>query len=148
MHAYFRSNDMFRAWPANMFSIAKLAEYVASRLTEESGIEYRVAIAATLSASAHVYDRDVEEARRVVDENWRLTYSRDVYDPRGSFVIGNDSVSHYTSDGMLWRLVKADRAFMRREASKLMPDHAFYIGEEWAAKVLLGSKYRQEEWRV
>jgi len=41
----------------------------------------------------------------------------------------------------------ADRGLLKREAAKLISDHAFYLGEEWAAKELLGKDYEQEKWR-
>ncbi|MEZ0248333.1 MAG: hypothetical protein ABWJ97_03575 [Thermoproteus sp.] len=76
-----------------------------------------------------------------------VAYGREVYDPRGSFVLAGGSILHYTSDGALHRALEAERRAALREAAKLLPDHAFYLGEEFAAMKLLGDRYRQEEWR-
>ncbi len=89
----------------------------------------------------------VEEAKALVEREWRTAYGRDVYDPRGSFVLSGGGLSHYTTDGVLLRITPADRRAILREAAKLLPDHAFYLGEEAAAMKLLGDRYKQEGWR-
>ena len=145
--AYIRSNDMVRAWPANIYAVAKLAETVAREVSARTGRQLRLGIVTTLSASAHIYDRDVELARRIVEENWRVTWSREVYDPRGNYVLARGETQHYAPDTTLLRRFPADRQVLKREAAKLAPDHAFYLGEEWAASQLLGEAYEQEKWR-
>jgi len=148
VHAYIRSNDMFKAWPYNMYSVAHLAEYVAKSLAQRLGVDLKIGIVSTLSASAHIYDSDIELAKRVVEENWQKTWNRDVYDPRGNFAIIDNKLIHYTPDGALHREIVANRRLLKREAAKLVSDHAFYLGEEWAARELLGKDYEQEKWRT
>lgn len=147
VYGYLRSNDMYRAWPANIYALARLGHHVAERLGEAVGVPYRLAVVATLSASAHVYSRDVGNAARLVEAHWRAAYGRDVFDPRGNYTLG-DKVAHYYPDGTLYRELDYDRTALRREAAKLMGEHAFYLGEEHAARALLGDRYRQEGWRV
>lgn len=89
----------------------------------------------------------LEEAKALVEREWRTAYGREVYDPRGSFVLAEGAVLHYAADGVLLRRFGADRRLLLREAAKLLPDHAFYLGEEAAAMRLLGDRYKQEEWR-
>ncbi|MEL9990097.1 MAG: hypothetical protein QXP98_02940 [Thermoproteus sp.] len=89
----------------------------------------------------------LEKALEELGRELASAYSREVYDPRGNFVLAGGSLLHYTTDGVLHRALEADRRAALREAAKLLPDHAFYLGEELAAMKILGERYRQEEWR-
>ncbi len=73
-------------------------------------------------------------------------YKRDVYDPRGNFYLG-DKLYHYSPAGVLLRVIDITDAQVEREASKLLPDHAFYLGQEYAAYKLLRDRYIQDKWR-
>jgi thymidylate synthase len=73
-------------------------------------------------------------------------YSRDVYDPHGNFVLA-DMLYHYGPRGVLLRQIELDEVNVRREAQKLLPDHAFYVGREYAAYKLLKDKYVQDRWK-
>lgn len=68
------------------------------------------------------------------------------YDPHGNFVI-SDKLYHYDSRGVLLRAIELTEYNIRREATKLHPDHAFYLGAEWAAYKILGEKYVQDKWQ-
>ncbi len=58
--AIFRSNDMFGAWPANMYGLNKLNLLVAKK------INAKAATITTHSISAHVYDYDFENMKKVL----------------------------------------------------------------------------------
>lgn len=74
-------------------------------------------------------------------------YKRDVYDPHGNFVIA-DRLYHYSPRGVLLRQLELDEANLRKEAQKLLPDHAFYLGQEWAAYKILRDRYVQDRWKT
>jgi thymidylate synthase len=54
---------------------------------------------------------------------------------------------HYGPRGVLLRQIELDEVNVRREAQKLLPDHAFYVGREYAAYKLLKDKYVQDRWK-
>jgi thymidylate synthase len=56
---YFRSHDMFGAWPSNCYGLAKLMERMASEIGAEVG---RLSI---VSSAAHIYEHDVNAAKMV-----------------------------------------------------------------------------------
>ncbi|MBN2517501.1 MAG: thymidylate synthase [Candidatus Altiarchaeota archaeon] len=58
--AVFRSNDMFGAWPANAYGLTRLCEYVAK------GANVGVGTITTLSISAHIYEHDWKNVKRVL----------------------------------------------------------------------------------
>ena len=95
---------------------------------------------AAVFATCYVKKRDFEKALALL----RLdVFRRDVYDPHGNFVLG-DKLYHYSPVGVLLREV--DLSHIGREAAKLLPDHAFYLGREYAARLLLGKEYKQDKW--
>lgn len=54
-----RSNDMFGAWPANVYALGELVQHVADKT------DLRAGTLTTLSVNAHVYSHDWEKARRI-----------------------------------------------------------------------------------
>ncbi|MFH1789363.1 MAG: thymidylate synthase [Candidatus Altiarchaeota archaeon] len=56
--AVFRSNDMFGAWPANVYGLNKVNEYVAKKIKAKSGS------ITTHSISAHIYDHDYKNVEK------------------------------------------------------------------------------------
>ena len=58
--AVFRSNDMFGAWPANVYGLNNLNQYVAKKLKIKSGS------ITTLSISAHIYEHDWKNVRGIL----------------------------------------------------------------------------------
>jgi len=50
--AFFRSHDFCGAYPANLYGLARLLQYVAERVGAEPGS------ISTTSASAHIYEHD------------------------------------------------------------------------------------------
>jgi thymidylate synthase len=59
--AVFRSNDMFGAWPANAYGLARLCEHVAKK------VGCNVGTITTLSISAHIYEHDWKNVRRMLE---------------------------------------------------------------------------------
>jgi len=58
--AVFRSNDMFGAWPANVYGLNRVNEYVAGKLKSEAGS------VTTLSVSAHIYEHDYKNVEKIL----------------------------------------------------------------------------------
>jgi thymidylate synthase len=54
-----RSNDMFGAWPANVYALGELLTYV----SEKTGL--KPGTITTLSVNAHIYKHDWEKAKKV-----------------------------------------------------------------------------------
>lgn len=93
-----------------------------------------------LATPAYVKRSDLEKVS--VDPS---IYLHTVYDPHGNFVLA-DKLYHYDKRGVLLRALELTEANLRREAQKLLPNHAFYLGKEHAAKKLLKEKYIQDSW--
>lgn len=127
--AYFRSNDMYRAWPQNAYGLLKIQKEIASR----TGL--RVGKMAIVSCSAHIYERDFLEAENMVSKNKpRLECEMD---PRGNFVIevrGDELyVKHVDAEGIFLQEFKGKNSReIRDQISKFITDpaHALYLGEE------------------
>ena len=66
LHVIFRSNDIYGAWPANMFFITYIGLMIKDAMSEKipdlvfTGIDYHV-------SSAHIYETDIEKARGVLN---------------------------------------------------------------------------------
>jgi thymidylate synthase len=54
-----RSNDMYGAWPANVYALSELLKHVSERVDIHCGA------ITTLSVNAHVYEHDWNDARRL-----------------------------------------------------------------------------------
>ena len=54
-----RSNDMFGAWPANVYALAELLRHVSQQARLEAGS------LTTLSVNAHIYSHDWEKAKSI-----------------------------------------------------------------------------------
>jgi thymidylate synthase len=53
------SNDMYGAWPANVYALGELLTYVSEKSSLNSGM------ITTLSVNAHIYRHDWEKAEEV-----------------------------------------------------------------------------------
>lgn len=60
--AVFRSNDMFGAWPANLYALNRLNAFVARNIKSK----ITPGPITTLSISAHVYDHDFPNVERIL----------------------------------------------------------------------------------
>mgnify|MGYP000417188910 CR=1 FL=1 len=96
-----------------------------------------------IATPAFIQKRRLETAASAVKPE---VYSRDVYDPHGNFVLA-DALYHYSPRGVLLRQMELDETSVKREAHKLLPDHAFYLGREYAARKILKDKYMQDRWK-
>jgi thymidylate synthase len=98
-----------------------------------------------LATPAYILKSRLEAAMSAIRPE---VYGRDVYDPRGNFVLTDSSLYHYSPRGVLLRQIELTDINMRREAQKLLPDHAFYLGQEYAARKILKDKYVQDRWKL
>jgi len=136
-NVYIRSNDMFGGWPLNAFGLRKLQQ----RISQESGI--LMGVLTIISCSAHIYDFNWDEARKIVEK-----YGKDEFeeDPRGYFKIDIDKerkailAKHFGPEGQLlkefeqnmlvkkpaWELSKK----INEELSVSLISHAFDLGGE------------------
>lgn len=96
-----------------------------------------------IATPAFIQKKQLETAASAVRPE---VYNRDVYDPHGNFVLA-DMLYHYGPRGVLLRQIELDEINVRREAQKLLPDHAFYVGREYATYKLLKDKYVQDRWK-
>ncbi len=150
--AYFRSHDIYRGWPSNVYGQLVLAHEIIRRLRER-GLSVEPGYLTVISSAAHVYEHDWPSALRVVEENWRAVHSAFVPDPRGNFIIYVEDevivVEHRDPRG---RLVarhsgKDPRLLltgMGLDSILSMPSHAAYLGREVARAWLL--KVRGEDY--
>lgn len=60
--AYFRSNDMYAAWPQNAYLLVRLAQHVSRKTIGHSNIGPLTII----SAGAHIYQNQIEDAKRAL----------------------------------------------------------------------------------
>lgn len=132
--AYFRSHDIYGAWPQNVFALRKLQKYIAEKI---ESVELGDLI--VISQSAHIYQDSWEEAKRIISKYYpkyvkNLRFERD---PRGSFVIRierpNIVLDHYTLDGehiSTLRGRRADTLINRITPFISQLSHAVYLGSE------------------
>lgn len=146
--AYFRSHDIYRAWPANAYGLRALQGQIADQLGADAGD------LAILSHSAHVYAHDWERAGELLAHHYRAADPRLVRDPRGSFVISLEPpaivVRHYTPAGDHLQTFRGESA--RELGVQLTPyvgevSHAIYLGQELQKAELAISLGRPEIYR-
>ena len=120
---YIRSNDMFLGWPENAFGILTLQDLIIQEVNRNNPeLNLRKGSVITISASAHIYERDWEEAKKILKENPKLQCA---WDPRGNFVIGiaNGFIDVYnTSDPVNLR-------WQGKSAHELLDQMIFYISQ-------------------
>lgn len=145
--AYFRSNDMFDAWPKNAFGLRKLQKSISEKLDIKPGC------LTIISCSAHIYKRNYEEAMELIEKN----QIRDkIYDPNGNLVIYVDKdihIRHENNEGYLLAEYKGKSAsgLFRKLSDNLVISkmgHAFDIGAELQkAQIALEKniEYRQDQ---
>ena len=148
--AYFRSNDMYGAWPLNAFALRALQYEIAKRLKK------RVGILTTISSCAHIYQERWKEAEKIIEKHGKRLFCE--WDPRGNFVIniekGKIKVLHYSPDGR--KILEKyegktareifDKINLNRGVSQRA--HAFYLGKElYKAEMAIkkGFLYRQDK---
>jgi thymidylate synthase len=152
--AYFRSHDIYRAWPSNAFGLRALQTLLLDQLGG-----HRVARPGELiiiSASAHIYAHDWEGAHTLLAHHYRPTNPRMERDPRGSFVVRLEPpdilVQHYTPGGEHVQTLRGGTAqALEPQLTPYLSDfnHAIYLGRELQKAELalrLGQpeRYRQD----
>ncbi len=147
--AFFRSNDMFHAWPRNAFGLRKLQYTVASALAIASG---NLTI---ISSSAHMYQNNWAAAAQILCE-YHAPLKR-IGDPRGNLILclkdGMIFVTHTDPDGK--RLDEFSGTDPFALYTKLVLEHkvcdlshAFYLGTELQKAALAlqkGVSYTQDK---
>lgn len=152
--AYFRSNDMFGAWPENCFALRKLQAELARQIGKEVGF------LTTISQSAFIDSVDVEEAEKIVRENDQKERLHN--DPRGNLLVSVEKkeivVKHYSPEGLYLAEFRQDGILPKaaeKMEEKLMKDqiisrvdHALDIGQQLARAedaIKLGLKFEQDK---
>ena len=147
MTAYFRSNDMYNAWPKNAFALRKLQKLI----VDEVGVTLGSLI--TISNSAHIYKSSWKKAKAVID-NFKIPLKR-IGDPRGNLIIRVQDSEIYvlreSPDGKRLSEIKGKTAFeLYPKLVELVSEksHAFYLGTELQKAEMAikeGKKYVQDQ---
>ncbi len=149
MTVYFRSNDMFDAWPRNAFALRMMQGEIAR------GLMVGLGSLCVLSSSAHIYEGSWTLAKNLVAEHKKLPALE--LDPRGNFVISLEQgmivLRHYSPSGgkideIRGKMVKeiTNQLLLRRDIS--LVSHALYIGRELQKAQIaleLGLEYKQDQ---
>lgn len=127
MTAYFRSNDIYNAYPRNIYGVLRIQDELCRRLNVDKGYVN------TIAGSAHVYERNFEDLKPFVEGN--ILFCEE--DERGSFYIETTEegihVTLYNKEGM------EQKEFFGPSVSSLRDivcfhtsnkEHAFYLGGE------------------
>ena len=142
---YIRSNDMYTAWPINVYGQVRLAEKIAKEL----GL--KIGTITTISSSAHVYEHDWDNAWNLLHEHYDKLVEF-VPDSRGSYILylsGSELVvEHRTPEGLKANELRLksfrDYYVLKRESLYLTPEHAFYLG--WESRKALERLSKKEKY--
>lgn len=149
MNAYFRSNDMMRAWPENALALRTLQKEIAD------AVGVMLGHLTIISTSAHVYEESYAAAKEVVEKAYPTLPCEQ--DPRGNYVIkvvkGEEiQVTHLTPQGRKIGLIRGKKAMVifneiaRNEGVSVMI-HALDLGAELQKAQIaleLGLPYTQD----
>ena len=135
---YIRSNDMFLAWAQDVFGILALQDLIVNEINARNNqLNLKAGPIITVSSSAHIYERNWEEAKRIIKENHRLQCA---WDPRGNFVIS-------ISEGFIEVYNASDPVNLKwrgGSARELLDQMAFYVSQIPHAAYLGGELGRAE----
>jgi thymidylate synthase len=146
---YVRSNDMFRAWPLNVFGFRKLQKIIAEGLSVDMGSLI------TISCSAHIYQDNWNEAKELLEKFGKQTNC--FFDLRGHYLIriekGKIKVEHFSPNNLLLKVYEGTNAreindSINSSQHSIDSYHSSYLGEElMKAEVALklGIEYIQSE---
>lgn len=133
--AYFRSHDIYRAWPSNAFGLRALQQLLIEGLAPETPVQPGDLV--IISHSAHVYAHDWEAAQTLLAHHAHALRPKLLRDPRGSFVVRLEppaiAVEHYTPGGThLQTLRGPDARTLEPQLAPYLSDmgHALYLGRE------------------
>ena len=138
---YIRSNDMFLGWPENAFGILGLQNLIVEEVNKKNPeLNLKNGPIVTISASAHIYDRNWEEAKQILGDNPKLQCA---WDLRGNFVIE-------VSDGLITVYNTADSVNLKwqgKSAQELLDQMIFYVSQISHA-AYLGSELTKAEFAL
>jgi len=149
MTAFFRSNDMFGAWPMNVYALRKLQKIIAGKVGVKMGS------ITTLSCSAHIYKHNWPRANEITKKYG--VQSKELGDPRGNFRIfiedNKIKVVHMSPEGKRIDEFESDSAIeiyrkIVKDSSVHDQFHAFDLGAELQkAEIALenGLEYNQDQ---
>ncbi len=105
---YFRSNDMFGAWPRNAFALRKLQKNICEKLN------IKIGNLIIISNSAHIYERSFNKVRDIIEKNKnKVTWKSD---PNGTIIITIDKedkkliVQHLDTNGKKLEMIYGNSA--------------------------------------
>ena len=147
---------MYGAAPANWYGLSKLMEFVSEK------INVKIGTLTTISASAHIYERDWPEASKIIGKYPMTIYSEKRscrLDPKGYFLIkinhklGEIILEHYNNQNELLYVIKGKNSEeisheLANHTRGLRPEHYIYLGRElMKAEMALkyGLKYIQDK---
>lgn len=149
MTCYFRSNDMFEAWPRNTFALRSLQDYIAKQTNKILG---HLTI---ISNSAHVYERSFKKINEILERKQKkVTWDQD---PNGTIAIqvkdGSIQVKHLNPNGKRLEYFEGKTAvelykYITNSLKISDISHAMDIGcELQKAQIALeeGIEYRQDQ---
>ncbi len=154
MTAYFRSNDMYNAWPLNAFALRKLQSDISKELSCELGP------LVTISNMAQIYEHNFADAEKIINEAYKGNCE---WDPRGNLIVtveGSDIVVRLISpDGNIdlkeWRIDGSQPKSARDISFQIESDlavstfgNAIYLGrqlERANTAIKLGLEFVQDQ---
>jgi thymidylate synthase len=155
--AYFRSNDMYRAWPENALALRNIQYEICEKLGVSPGDLI------IISNSAHIYSSNWKDAKQILEKNppkyeWEMnSKGQREPDPRGNILIdienGKIKVTHLGPDGIRINEFFANSAIeaykkIVQEQMVSQISHALDIGVELGKAEIalsLGKKYVQDK---
>ena len=132
MNTVFRSHDIYKAYPMNLWGLWQLGELVLERIVERTGYDITLSSLTNLSISAHVYNDDLKLLRQVRYVNCNL-------DTRGYFVITVDREKHLICVTLMnsnnefvnsWQSISVHELCDRCQLFIADVSHALYMGRE------------------
>ena len=131
---FFRSNDMFRAWPLNILGFRYQQQLIASE------IGYDIGPTTIVSSSAHIYSENWSDANDLISNNKLKFLKNKFFDPEGYFICSKEDddtllVNYHSVDGKIqwmWQKPTVEHEDLIYEVTSYLSDtqHAAYIAKE------------------
>jgi thymidylate synthase len=152
--AYFRSNDMYNAWPLNTYALRKLQKDISLKLKTDLGT------LVTISNMAHIYEHNYTDAQKIIDNNYSGGCE---WDPRGNLVVevigkeivvrlispdGNNELNEWRVDGTKHKAARDLSFKLEQDLAISTLGNAIYMGrqlERADTAVKLGLEFKQDE---
>jgi thymidylate synthase len=153
----FRSNDVYSAYPANVYALKKMQSLLIS-LIKKKGYRQKLESGEIIVSlhSAHIYSHSLQVADEVIEKEYKKVFSKTEYsDCVGNFVITTESSdllvvvqtdlegkpSNTYQDKDPLKLVRA----ICRDNPSISRDHSAYLGYELAKASILKDNYIQDK---